>query len=941
MAVVQFATPVAHETDPAKYPAYAGKITRGKPYRQRLVGATEGAKVVEGLELLLADDPALDRIFAPFAGTIRWEGASGSSGVNTVRLTVHAKDVAPTLAKLRCVEAPLEVMTFENADQQALRTSLEQILQTNWSANSHPMLSLMVSDLSTKPPKPKTLRDYLGPGPSPSRIGSFLDAFFGAPNPSVTADSGLPVRAGDLLGAADHYAADTSVPPTIGRRVLLRTWDVCGQPIDPVYYLHFFMRQMLLAAGSRVVTSITDLVSAGRLRHPLVDLFPAMNDVVAAAGQVTRASNVVTVAVAGHGLRATQQVKLAGGAGAFSAGAKRVVSATAAQFQYDEPGPDGASAGELRFEPVPSARERYGGVSRFPLGKLATFHWAWEDQTPPAKHFLWRYNPASNIFEAKPVNSPKPALGSTASTEDDKSAIRKLWAVHGAGISEVADALQVPIEAIFALIGAEAEKYAGELDARSLAIEAFQDGASKFASHDRGNFKKAFTGNVARGDYLEKEFDKLVSCVASVTTATAKADGTTELELYFVNTQRWPENKLTEQPRLAWVDQVDRCKIVGNSEALPSTAPVPPGQKPKPDLRRYSVSIQDRLVAGSFVLPRPPGTLGDALVPDAGAYYHAPGKADTAGQLVAPGGAVSEAVKLLVDRDGTFHAFTVKATSNSLSVQAEVSIVRLNASVSPPGSPPTGGQELLKVTLLAGETSKTEGVAAATVKKGDTIAIRVKIPKPAGAKGELKGLSWTFSDGPVKGAEVRVLWPLLGRRVPDPGKAWPGTTPVDYTRSNLTWDDLLDVIDATIGNVVTVGLLQTKPATAETSLNWAIRVGAVLPNPKPANFREYVKTYLANPVNAIWAGAAYMRRGYANGSRFDLPLAAAAHNTGHPTQNLKKPWGVSFWEGYIESAAPMQNSAAELFNAAEGAAGGSPPSSPPALVPLPLVRFMY
>jgi len=139
------------------------------------------------------------------------------------------------------------------------------------------------------------------------------------------------------------------------------------------------------------------------------------------------------------------------------------------------------------------------------------------------------------------------------------------------------------------------------------------------------------------------------------------------------------------------------------------------------------------------------------------------------------------------------------------------------------------------------------------------------------------------------------VWIRLATSVPDP---WVGAAFVK-AGSTLTWDQLVSVVNATNGERISPGILQTLISTARSMLPW---LNALQPNiftalgnaTTPATAGGFLNDWLINAGRSILVGAAYIRQGYnLNGTRFDLPLVGSAYNHGHPESDAASPWGLT------------------------------------------------
>lgn len=185
-------------------------------------------------------------------------------------------------------------------------------------------------------------------------------------------------------------------------------------------------------------------------------------------------------------------------------------------------------------------------------------------------------------------------------------------------------------------------------------------------------------------------------------------------------------------------------------------------------------------------------------------------------------------------------------------------------------------------------------------------------------------------------------WILEGHSPPAPGvpDPWAGASPVRAGASTLTWDQLVTVVDATEGQRISPGMIQTLISTARGVVPWVndaipgIFATLGVPAP-PATAGAYLNDWLLHGERSILLGAAFIRHGYnypAGRNRpptcFDLPLVGGAYNAGSPVSVPNSLWGLRFFGSYVERAGPSFNAAVDKFNNAV----------PP--VPDATVRFM-
>src|SRR5919108_350227 len=120
MAVV-FATPIAHQTA-TDYPAYAGRLLRGRPFRQPLETPSDGAGFGPGLEVFIAADDALTGLYAWLDGELAWS-ADGTLTLTPDRASLYGR--RSTYPILDMLEAPPALIAYDNVDRAAVQAALE------------------------------------------------------------------------------------------------------------------------------------------------------------------------------------------------------------------------------------------------------------------------------------------------------------------------------------------------------------------------------------------------------------------------------------------------------------------------------------------------------------------------------------------------------------------------------------------------------------------------------------------------------------------------------------------------------------------------------------------------------------------------------------------------------------------------------------------------
>jgi hypothetical protein len=418
---VKFATPIAHEPivagQRADYGRFTAALAAGREYRQPLetVLADRNA-VADGLEIFIEGSAPAD-LYASFDGTLEWEAASRSRPDQLV-LTVSREVLQPvegnaptTFASLPLLEGPPGRLVYENVDRQAVQDALKTLLSEAY------------DDATKRPRQPKTwhpamsvrrprrgrrrgplmrvyLRDF-GDDRAAEISRVVGDFVAGSPRGALPT---IPVRAGDRIGQAALYRQGDVLPQvapfTLGdaqaagsaRRLLWRTFDTSGFPINPLYYLHVCLRQALVPDETRVIDPVTSVVADGLLTHPLVALYQqVLGDTAPPRGR--ERVNGRTVIPLGplasfHGLPAP----------------------------YRTP-PD---------EPPKSE-----------------FEWRYTDTG------------AFEAQEKNKPNSVVALAKNDGETKAAKTKVTTTWERYGASIARVAEAFQVPCETIVAIIGVE------------------------------------------------------------------------------------------------------------------------------------------------------------------------------------------------------------------------------------------------------------------------------------------------------------------------------------------------------------------------------------------------------------------------------------------------------------------------------------------------------
>jgi hypothetical protein len=294
---VNFATPVAHQVS-ADYSGFNNAITIGRSFRQPLVTASNPNGWAPGLELFLSPAGNIADLFAWFDGLVSWQPAPAAGQSATLVLetgldVLTAPGAPTTLSSLRTLEARPKRALYSNADEDWVHTALTDLLTQSFNsaaaaaatpANWHPCMRMIVHVGGAA----STLFAHINANPpTVNAITSLVDGFI---NGAGAAMQRVHVRAGDRIGRAAPYLATDILPAAplfaLGaagdanraRRLTFQCVDLGNQILNPLYYLHIYMRRMLLPAANRIVVSLTNIVDAGALRHPLVTLFPTLGN---------------------------------------------------------------------------------------------------------------------------------------------------------------------------------------------------------------------------------------------------------------------------------------------------------------------------------------------------------------------------------------------------------------------------------------------------------------------------------------------------------------------------------------------------------------------------------------------------------------------------------------------------------------------------------------
>ncbi len=191
------------------------------------------------------------------------------------------------VTRVKMIEALPNFAYYENVDQAAVQTALETLLNDAYThATTHAVRTWHRSMRMVVGPGTRTLKVHLDRHALAATEVTRLVTDFLAGAPAALLRNGLDVSAGDAIGRAAPFLASDPLPASPpfdlktaadadrARRLTFHVRDRGGQTVDPAFYLHRFMRQMLQTP--RALTSLTNVVSAGVLVHPLVTLFPAL-----------------------------------------------------------------------------------------------------------------------------------------------------------------------------------------------------------------------------------------------------------------------------------------------------------------------------------------------------------------------------------------------------------------------------------------------------------------------------------------------------------------------------------------------------------------------------------------------------------------------------------------------------------------------------------------
>jgi hypothetical protein len=828
---VDFATPIAHQTG-GNYNAFNNALVLGRPFRQPLQTAPSPNNFSRGTEIFFPSAGVVADIFAWFDGTLEFEAGTLAEPGDRLVLTTdplvlfNSDRGVRTLASLHTLEAKPRRAIYENVDLAAVKLSLQSVLlhayidaganphsPDNW----HPSMRMQVLGAGVQ------FKEYLDLSPPAiATIDVLLNDFLSAA-PTLMNLTMVRVRAGDQLGRAAGYPAGDQLPqnapfplgaagdPNRARRLTFVTEDQGKQTLNPAYYFNIFMRQMLAPSANRIVQSLTNIVDAGALRHPLVSLLPAINNAAA-----------------------------------------------------------------------PVARERVGGQYKFPIGHLNALHGFPLDG--PQSLLEWCYDDAG-VFEAQArvAGSAVPPLAAPAGGAAANKAT-SFWNAYGVQVNGICERLQVPVELVMGLIGAEAPP---NLDQRVVRLEPLRYGRPGLPLE-----REKIAADPAVTAVDELNYDHTVGLALNITAVARLGNGTTRLTVTLGENRLYKENLLGRgKGRRYWyvlVEDADRLAIVANnSESDIATT-------------NYTITVEDAKFLGGMAAA---GTQAGGITN----FYHVH-------QRGAGAGAIADAQTRLL-RAGTLRRLRVQAAANTLGGVITITVMR------------NGEETDLLAVLADGATQSNDNVTEVATLLNDEISIRVL--SPAGA-GSLRGLQVDLYHSPTLGAGYL----LEGYTPPGVPNPWNDGNEVRVGRG-LRWDRLVAIITATNGERISPGLLQTLISTARETLPFLNAVDPTffaslgIPNP-PGTAGDFLNDWLLTGAHSVALGVAVLRKQASSRfpTFFDLPLVGAAYNTGQLDQINNNRWGLRYFGDYVETGGPVFNGGVNLFDGA----------APPPVVPI--TRFM-
>lgn len=847
-----FAAPIAHQTT-QNYAAFANAVVLGRPYRQPLKTGSNPLDFSPGCEIFLSSagdvpgvfswlDGKLKReIYIP-AGTVstaaataivtgtgtgwtsKLEGrriqfgtspdsymilsvdsptqltldrnhtASAGGQTYTVtpsRLLTLETELTGGVGKIRHIEGLPVTAYYENIDETSIQTSLEAVLNNAYTharatANSglwHRSMQMRLTAGNIR------LKTHLDRATSATAEVTAIVARFLAGTGAGFGAGGIDVAAGDALGQAAAYLSSDLLPvsppfalgtladPNRARRLTFSVVDTCGQIIDPVYYFHLFMRQMLTV--TRSVESRTNVVSGGAISHPLADLFPALT---AAAS--------------------------------------------------------------------PRPRAQDGGLTRFPLGRLANFH-RHPDPNPTSQN-EWHYSDDS-VFEARLRGST--ALINLSPSAAQRNQVSALWTAEGPNIASACDILQIPCELFFFFAGTESHNF----DARYTRFEPLID-ANRTQMRGRGITPA-----------LELEYDHLTGVRGTVTTVTHNNNVTSAIEVNLNNARTFQNNLLTRIRASMLVEDVDRLRIRRQSATLTPT-------------RVHTLTVDDTPMQGGFPAASSQNS-GTTL-------FYSPVQR-LAGAAGAP------AASAAASRAGILRRLEVSSSTNNLDGPTSITLM-------------VGGvASALTVTLAAGALNGSNLIATVPIASGARLSIQVVT---AGSSGAITNLTVRLRSAPAVNADIWVTDggsatvpnPWDGAALI---KAATSTLTWDQLVTIIDATDGARVSPGLTQNLISSAILAIK----RLNLAPHIVAAGLPPVPAtPGGFMNDWLLHAAHSVFA--AGAEIRDNYKSNKTFFDLPLSASAYNTGGVTTRKNSPWGLTVSNDYIPRGAPYFNAAADLFN---------------------------
>jgi hypothetical protein len=921
-----------------------GCIVGPRSYFQPLAGQ-DASKVTSGLDLFLRSgnvaggDGAYARVYAWFTGTLTWQPGSASAPGDRLLLTKDILD-PQIFRRLRMLEAAPGTAIYENVDGARVRVALEKILRDAYpaardekdQAKWHPAMRVQLRVPNAKNElKPVSIRNWLNgqlpnngqgyvapPEGTEDAFSRLVRRFLGESPADTPAVEVLAVNAGERIGEAAPYLAADPLPAAtwIGtsgdgnraRRLTFRVVDQWGQTINPLYYHAICWRHVrdVAVAKNRIVDSITDIVQPpdgvapppeGRtLDHPLVSLCGAI-----ATGEVPRA-------------REREQPT-------GTPPPAPVTPVPLTQMPRRDP------ANTWRFLDL-------GDWHGFPLEaaeKQSRYEWRYGDDLQFEARDQNK-NPVSflnqDVFHDRIVdlwNRPwlrpplPPPPGQPAPSAPPAAKV-------GDAISIISEALQVPCELVFAIIGAEAAPvgYSGanwrKWNTSSIRFE-------PLTPWQRNSLRSA---SPSVTDDVQLLYDKCFGTpvvVKSVQPADKPSlkKGTSKVVIELQERTSWRLDLLGSIPGgVLLVGDVARLKVKSNTK-VSSVQPGAPKQQ-------ATLTIVDDSISGGFTdaTTQVPPSSGSPVT-----WYYRPDQ-------TAAGSADANTGWFEVTRDGAIRVFEVTSGKSEIDVDATVTVRHKESSqaisltVKPAGGRVAGTADTLNVS------------------KGNHVRIEVTLPATAMPAAALRRVAWVLL------FTVRAdqsAWALDGWSPSSWPSSWPDQRDDDPVRPNdpdgqprapspgLTFRQLQRITSVVSGANVSPGMMQTLISTFFVARDFLLAarpdIFQLLQIAVPSSDAgELLKQgWLLDPAHSALAGAAFLRIGY-NGirfggsksgvvgaTRFDIPPVAAAYNsqnlTPDPSDPKENPWAITGVKGYPDSAGPSFNAALDAFD--EGVLSPPPP----------------